>query len=219
MKNRTSLLIVVSICVILLVTFFSGINSQKSAKQETTNIKINLPSIPDSLFKSGDLIFRDGRGFISNAFRKLSRTDPRYSHAGIIHRENEKIFVYHLIGGEENKNSRMRKDLLADFCNPFQANSFGVYRSDLDGSKVDSLATNLYHKGIIFDADFDLSTDDKMYCTELVFKILTKVSAKENYLPLTVLSGIKYEACDNIYLSPHSKKIYSLNYAFTNEKK
>jgi hypothetical protein len=48
-----------------------------------------------------------------------------------------------------------------------------------------------------------------MYCTELVYKILKKVSGKDNFLPLTNFSGVLYESCDNIYLSPHVVKIYT----------
>jgi hypothetical protein len=209
----------IGISMIILVTFFSGKNTRQSTRLTSSKLKLITSSIPDSLFNSGDLIFRDGRGYISNAFRKLSRTDPRYSHAGIIHRENGKVYVYHLIGGEDNKNNKMKKDDLDDFINPLQANSFGIYRCDLDGNKIDSIASIYFKQQIVFDADFNLSTDDKMYCTEFLYKILTKVSGKENYLPLTVLPGMKYVACDNIYLSSHSKNIYSLNYEFTNEKK
>ena len=179
-----------------------------------SNGKIKTPLIPDSLFRSGDIIFRDGRGVISSAFRKLSLTDPRYSHAGIIHKENGSVFVYHMLGGERGLNNKMRKDLLSYFCNPIQSNSFAVYRMDQNGKKIDSLAAYYFSKNLEFDTAFSLATDDKMYCTELIYKILIKVSGKDNFLPLTTFSGVKYEACDNIYLSLHSKKIYSINYSF-----
>jgi len=182
-------------------------------KNKSENVKFNNKNIPDSLFHSGDLIFRDGRGFISSAFRKLSLTDPHYSHAGIIHRENGKIFVYHLIGGEGQQN-KMRKDLLENFCSSLQANSFAIYRSDQNGEQIDSLAKYFFSKEIEFDSGFSLMTNDKMYCTELLYKILVKVSGQDNFLSLTTLSGIKYVSCDNIYLSPHMKKIYAIDYSF-----
>jgi hypothetical protein len=189
--------------------------SYSTIREHETKTNINSTSnplrisYPDSLFHSGDLIFRDGRGIISSTFRKLSLTDPKYSHAGIIHRENGKIFVYHMIGGEENKTNKMRKDLLSDFCCPIQSNAFGVYRTDQNENEIDSLAGYYFSNHLEFDTHFDLTTDDKMYCTELIYKILKKVSGQDNFLPLSVLSGVNYEACDNIYLSSHSKKIYS----------
>ncbi len=176
--------------------------------------KIKTPFIPDTLFHSGDIIFRDGRGVISSAFRRLSLTDPRYSHAGIIHKENGVVYVYHILGGERNPNNKMRKDLLSYFCSPLQSNSFAVYRMDQNGKKIDSLAAYYFLKKLEFDTGFNLATDNKMYCTELIYKILIMVSGQDNFLPLTTISGLKYEACDNIYLSSHSKKIYSINYSF-----
>jgi hypothetical protein len=157
---------------------------------------------------SGDIIFRDGRGAISSVFRKCSLTDHSYSHAGVLHIENGIPYVYHLIGGE-GRVSFMRKDLMSDFCRIEEANAYGIFRCDLDPEKIDSMAGHFYREKIAFDAKFDLSTDDKMYCTEMVYKILTKVSGNDNFIPLTTVNNIKYCSCDNIFLSPHFTKIYS----------
>jgi len=168
-------------------------------------------SIPDSLFLPGDIIFREGRGIISDAFRQMSLNDKKYSHAGIIHGYNNQLYVFHTIGGEENKDRKMRMDLLSDFISPLQSNAFAVYRTDLDNMKIDSIASTFYGNEVKFDAEFDLGTLDKLYCTEMVYRILTHVSGNDNYLPLTELSGVKYVSCDNIYLSPHLKNIFTQN--------
>lgn len=179
---------------------------------------INQKRFPDSLFRSGDIIFRDGRGFLSMAFRKMSLISPEYSHAGIIHREGEKVFVYHVIGGEGNQTNLMRKEPLNNFCSPQESNSFGVYRSDLNGKQIDSLAGYYFSKRLNFDTKFDLSSDDKMYCTELVYRILINISGKNNFIPLTTLSGVDYVACDNIFLSPHMTKVFSSINKLSDEK-
>lgn len=213
MKKIPDLFLIAFLMGASLMISFKNRNEEIAQSNKSTG-KIKTPLLPDSLFRSGDIIFRDGRGVISSAFRRLSLTDPRYSHAGIIHKENGLVFVYHILGGERGRNNKMRKDLLSFFCNPLQSNSFAVYRMDQNGKKIDSLATHYFSKKLEFDTGFNLSTDDKMYCTELIYKILIKVSGQENYLPLTNFSGVKYEACDNIYLSSHSKKIYSFNYSY-----
>jgi hypothetical protein len=177
------------------------------------HLKISTPrfSIPYQQLRSGDIIFRDGRGAVSSLFRNFSKTDPRYSHAGIIHREDNQAYVYHVIGGEGNE-GLMRKEKLADFCSNLQAYSFAVYRTDLDGKIIDSVAGNFFRNHLSFDAHFDLNSDDKMYCTELVYKILRQVSSDNNFLPLTTIAGVVYCACDNIYTSPHLTNIYSHAY-------
>ncbi len=166
-------------------------------------------NISDSLFRSGDLIFRDGRGVISSAFRLFSLKSPLYSHAGIVHRENGEIYIYHIIGGESNSPGKMKKELLTGFIDPLQANAFAVYRVNISPVLIDSFATDYYSKNIEFDKKFDLKSNDKMYCTELVYRILQQASGDKNFIPLTEISGVQYVACDNIYLSSNSKLIYS----------
>jgi len=171
---------------------------------------------PDSAkLQSGDLIFRHGRGAISNGLMALNLREKKYSHVGIIHIENEKVFVYHAIGGEENKTNKLRKDPVEVFCNPNDIHSFAVYRLDLSEDQrkeEDSLSRVYYKSGLEFDTKFDLSTNDKMYCTEFVYKIVSRITGNLNYISLSAFSGMKYIACDNLYLNSHSKFIYSYNY-------
>ena len=165
--------------------------------------------------RSGDLIFRHGRGFISNSLAHFSKKDSRYSHAGIITFINGKPYVYHSIGGEENITNKLRRESLTTFCNPDNNHSFGIYRLDLNQMQLremDSAASAYYKAGLEFDTDFDLATDDKMYCTEFVYKIINGIVHDKNYIPLSEVSGKKYVACDDIYINPHSTKIYSYVY-------
>jgi hypothetical protein len=199
--------------ILLLAIFISFSFNKKNSFDSNDAISNNqLQKFSDTLFQSGDIIFRDGRGIISNIFRRLSLKDPKYSHAGIIHVENKNIFVYHMLGGEGGKNNTMRKERIESFCNSFQSNGFGVYRTDQNAASIDSLATVYYNKHIVFDDKFNLSTDDQMYCTELIYKILKEVSGQDNFLPLTAFSGTKYIACDDIFLSSHLRLIQNRKY-------
>ena len=200
-KNRILFVIVPLACIVLMLSF-------REPEQNDRRVPIfAIDSISLSPVQSGDIIFRDGRGFMSSAFRKLSLTEPAYSHTGIIHRIDKKLYVYHLIGGENNPDGLMRLERIENFLNPENALAFAVYRSDLDNSEIDSLAGVFYNAKIKFDMDFDLATDDRMYCTEMVYKILCSVSRMDNYLPLSKISGHSYIACDNIYLSRHMTNI------------
>lgn len=213
MKTRIDIFLMIVIIMAVIFILTASVNHAKiPLPNETMSLKI-----PISDFKTGDIIFRDGRGIISSIFRKLSLTDKQFSHAGIIHIENEKRYVYHLIGGEDNPGNVMQKESLESFCSKSNAGAFGIYRSDLPGNLIDRVATCYFSRAIMFDLQFNLDTDDKMYCTEMVYKILTAVSGNKNYIPLTVVNEMKYVACDNIFLSPHCKKIFSMNYS-THEK-
>ena len=168
----------------------------------------------DSL-KSGDLILRHGRGIISDAFMQLSVKEKKYSHSGLIHKEGGKVYVYHAIGGEDNPDSKLRKDWLTTFCDPRYVHSFAIYRYDLNERKkkiLDSLATQLYNKGVLFDLKFDLATDSVMYCSEFVYKSLQKASNQKDYISTNKVNGITYVPIDNLYLNKHCSFIYSHSY-------
>ena len=168
-----------------------------------------------SKLRTGDLIFRHGRGFISNALMSLGRHEQKFSHAGIVAIEAGETFVYHAIGGEENKSNRLRKDPLRLFCDPTAVHSFGVFRTDLAQDNLERIVSEVnafYREGLEFDTHFDLETDDKMYCTELIYKVFKKVLGNENYLSLSAFSGKKFIGCDDLYLNEHSRLIYLYQY-------
>lgn len=199
----------IRIWVILVVT--ASVTIYFFLRNTTASTTESLLQLPDSIIQSGDIIFRDGRGVISMIFRNTSLNDQSYSHAGFIHKEGPETYVYHIIGGESDS-SVMRKEKISDFCSRREAYAFGIYRSGLNESKIDSLAGHYFSQQLRFDDKFDLLTDNKMYCTELVYKILTTVSKVDNFLPLTTVRNVSYCSCDNIFLSPHIKKIYSYKY-------
>jgi hypothetical protein len=201
------------ILILIAIITVSGILAWKGGQGTIGKYNTNIASdIPTELIQSGDLIFRDGRGIISKTFKSFSIKDPRFSHVGFIHKESGCVFVYHIIGDAQNKNDNMRKELLSNFISPLQANAFAIYRSNLNPKKIDSLSGVLFNKKIQFDSSFDLKTDDKMYCTEFVYKVLSIVSGQNNFIPLNTVSGKEFVACDNIYLSSNMENIYSRNY-------
>lgn len=132
------LLIIASGTLVLILLATSGWIEPVTARMQPVQIRTTwIQAAPDlNQLKSGDLIFRHGRGFISNAFQKLSKEDPRYSHAGIIEVENGQAFVYHCIGGEENKSNKMKRETLSAFCRPDHNHTFGIYRTDLNPKQM-----------------------------------------------------------------------------------
>lgn len=180
------------------------------------NRKLWLKAMPAATtLHSGDLIFRHGRGFISNALMSLGQREKKYSHAGIVAVENGNVYVYHSIGGEQNISNKLRKDKLEDFCSPQDVHAFGIYRSDLSPGQIVSVMekiTDYYKDELEFDTRFDLLSDDKMYCTELVYKIFNAVSGERNYISLSTVGDKVYVACDDLYLNPHFKLVYSFKY-------
>lgn len=127
--------------------------------------------------KSGDIILRNGTDEVSRAARSFNRVDTSFSHCGIVLLENDTLFVYHALGGEYNPSQKLRRDPIDNFCFPSDVDRFAIYRYELEPQQYDSLSTivrRYYAAGLQFDLYFNFLTDDRMYCSEFVFKCLNR---------------------------------------------
>jgi hypothetical protein len=147
---------------------------------------------------------------ISNAFRLASIKKPLYSHAGIVHQQGGHFYVIHLIDGGES-NGKIQMQPIEQFCSKSECFSFGIYRTEIKDSEIDKNALLLLRSGIHFDSRFELSTNDKMYCTEMIYKTLQK-SSPDFSLPLTTVSGQTYVACDDLFLAKGNQLIFNHTY-------
>jgi hypothetical protein len=128
------------------------------------------------IIATGDLIVRTGNDFTSQSLRSLNQRDKRYSHCGIASIENDTVFVYHALGGEWNPDQKIRRDIFADFAEPYSNRGIGIYQYQLSPDEINSLMVTvkrLYVMDIMFDMEFDLQTNDRMYCSEFVYKAYT----------------------------------------------
>ena len=162
-------------------------------------------TIDPSWVKTGDLVLRRGKGFISEMAREFCRQDPSFSHSGIIKEEEGRLWVYHALGGEARQSNKMQKEPIELFLHPQICFDFAFYRYTLSESeqmKFDSVLTAYYQAGIEFDLDFDYLTDDQMYCSELIAKALVNATENKNFIPLSMVVDKPYVAIDNLYLNP-----------------
>lgn len=160
---------------------------------------------------SGDLIMRTGNDFTSDVLRKLSLRDKTYSHSGIASLENDTLFVYHAMGGEWNPDKKIRRDPFLLFCNPYENRGFGIFRYSLNENETAHFLSNIktyYQQEIPFDMQFDLATDDKMYCTELIYKALDQILS----LPTTTIKGIQFIAPEDLYNTPGCAVIKQIDF-------
>lgn len=116
--------------------------------------------------KNGDLITRTGNDFTSESLRMLNRRNTTYSHCGIASIEHDSIFVYHALGGEFNPDQKISRDLVSAFADPHSNRGIGIFSfglPDRTQEKLILIVKDLFHKGVMFDMDFDLKTDGRMY--------------------------------------------------------
>jgi len=123
--------------------------------------------------RNGDLILRRGRSIESFAIF-LADNNRDFSHIGIVAMENGIPYVIHIVPGDtEDTNEKVRKERPEAFLSKEKASRFAVYRSIFTAEELKAVASKAmeyYEKGIEFDNDYDLVSDQKLYCTELVLK-------------------------------------------------
>jgi len=137
---------------------------------------------------NGDLILRCGRSTESFAVY-LADANSVFTHIGIIAIENDIPYVIHAV---PSKTNLIQKEILSSFINPKNASKFAVYRSNINEvylDKVVKTANSYYLHKYEFDTKYDLTTNTKLYCTELILKafnnvgINLKIKSKElNYI-------------------------------------
>jgi hypothetical protein len=66
---------------------------------------------------------------------------------------------------------------------------------------VDSVVKAWYKNGLTFDMKFDLTTDEKMYCSEFVSKAITIATDRTVTFSTTRLNKFEFIALDNLYLN------------------
>jgi hypothetical protein len=165
--------------------------------------------------RSADLILRTGKDYTSRLIKNISIHDKTYSHAGIASWENDTLFVYHAIGGEWNPDQKIRRDVFELFCNPYENRGFGIYRYQISNTQQKSIINyiqDFYHSKITFDMQFDLGTDNKMYCTELVYKTIKRATSDSVNLLTTTQNNRTFVAVDNLFMNPFCGEIKRISF-------
>jgi hypothetical protein len=189
--------------------------SQKVKPLNSANYNYNFDSC-QALIKSGDLIVRLGNDDISQLFANLNTRNKNYSHCGVAIVTDSSINVYHIIGGVYNQEGLLRVERLVDFINPKNNARWGIVRFVLDSVERNLFCGKIceyYKRGIAFDNKFDLMSDNKMYCSELVYKSLVFASKDSSIVrPTIAYNGKPYIAIDDLLGNKWSQTICEVVY-------
>jgi hypothetical protein len=192
-----------------------------------------IKKMEDSI-REGDLILRCGNDFISESLSDFSQNEKLYSHSGIAIIDNGTMYVYSNMAGDINPDEIMRRDIVDSFITPAHNIAIGIYRYDITTPELENLKNIIhthYNNKLPFDMNFDLATNDRMYCAEMIAKSVEQATGhrivfskslitpglKEKYLkkllekkviPSAKVAGQReYLALDNLYLNPHCREV------------
>ncbi len=174
---KSILKIVLAIIILTLLTFiifFSFNSSSIDTYSYDNQLEIDI-----SLLENGDIIFRKGRSFVSQMVLQIDSRSP-FSHVGIIMKNEDSVFVIHSVPDEDDDGiDKVKIDDLKTFLLFDRASAISVYRLNNENvQSIKNIAVNYAKEkaiaGIPFDGGFDLSNDERLYCTELIWKAFKK---------------------------------------------
>ena len=193
---------------LLIMVLISCTIRDKKPEEQSHSINAYAPFLEkikegNTLLKDGDLVLRSGEEISSQLIKKINRLDQTWSHSGIVLYENGYPYIYHIVTGDENPSEKLRRDSLERYSNPRKNSGFAIYRYDMNQEELQSFRNTImdfYKKNIQFDSLFNLKTDDKMYCSEMIRKAL--IIATNNRIKLETTKPTELEAK---FFAPHLK--------------
>ena len=192
--------------------------------------------IADSI-REGDLVLRCGNDFTSESLRDFSQQEKLYSHSGIALMNEGVTYVYSNMAGDLNPDEVMRRDKVDSFLTPANNIAAGVYRYDYSKEEIEKLKVIVnahYINKLQFDMNFDLSTDNKMYCAEMIAKSIEQATdnrilipkslvndeLRQKYLKIALQKKVipsaksvdqrEYWSIDNLYLNSHCREVIKI---------
>lgn len=167
------------------------------------------------LLQTGDLLVRRGDDMTSYMLSQLNTDDKTYSHCGIVVVEDGYPYVYHSIGGEDNPDQILRRDSAHYWCSPANNHAFAAYRYGMGDSvkqKLVHVVRSFYKEKRMFDMSFDLQTDDRLYCSEMIYKAICQATGNDGYIKLSNNYGRMFVGVDDLYLSDYTEPICRIRF-------
>lgn len=191
----------------------------QSAKDKPRTDTIAHQRIYDSaatLLAHGDLVLRLGRDDLSKMFARLNVRNPKYAHCGVAFSTPKGFWVYHVIAGAAHPEGTVVIEPLSSFVSAKDIEQWAIIRYDFTPNQKALFLQNIqddYRRKISFDKDFDLATDQAMYCSEMIYKAIIKATADTTYIQQTKThAGKPYIAVDNLFEHKHCQTICEVVY-------
>ncbi len=126
--------------------------------------------------RSGDVVFIRGKSIRSAVVGFFEGGYRAYSHVGIVILENGCPFIIHADPAHNAVADRVMREAWDVVISPKRIGAAAIFRMadsnfvDSPNIKASTVALQFWRDELPFDHEFDLSTPQKLYCTELVWR-------------------------------------------------
>lgn len=159
------------------------------------------------LARPGDVVFKADGGVWGRLADSFSDDGEGYGHVGIVSAAADgALRVIHAGGDPLSREGRVQETPLTDFLGA--AKIAALYRPVLAGEALDralAFAGEAAARSAPFDSDFSLDTEDRLYCTELVWRALSAATGEDAVPRKSERRGKVYVALDDLQQSPRLK--------------
>lgn len=165
--------------------------------------------------RTGDVVLRKGIGTFSNLLAEVNLRDKSYSHCGIAVVENGYPFIYHAIGGEDERRPCIRRDSASRFFSPRTCIGGAIARYSFADSVLGGIKNTIRwyrSRKPVFDTRFSLQTEDSLYCSEFVYRVIAAATADTGYIPISSIPKGRFVGTDDLFLNPHASIVWRVNY-------
>ncbi|MFZ4399049.1 MAG: YiiX/YebB-like N1pC/P60 family cysteine hydrolase [Bacteroidales bacterium] len=164
-----SFVIILSLIMILFVYNYCTKQDHSFSTYTLTNEEINL-------IQNGDIILRHGYGLASDIIVKTLNEKYDISHCAIICKNGNQINVIHSVSQSLSDFDGLQSQTLKRFICDSKENSIIVVRfknQKNNGNEVLAKRAAYYlSKKLPFDNDFNLNDSSRIYCTELIWRVI-----------------------------------------------
>ena len=144
----------------------------------TLTFYLNASQQTSTNLLSGDIIFRKESSMLSDLFSQIDKSE--YSHIGIIKKEKDKYYVYHMESTGEG--SDLKKDKLNFFLKYNEKSKIIRLNYQMSKTKFSKIIKKYEKMNPEFDYKFKLNNGiKKLYCTEFVNRIFQELINKNIY--------------------------------------
>ena len=152
---------------------------------------------PPAGIAAGDIVFRRGSGIWTAFFVAASQREKRFSHVGIIVSDGKGGFSILHAEANDLGTGRVKVDSWTQFFKG--ATEAAVYRCACkDVDPADIVREGMCRLGVPFDNEFNISSEEKLYCTELVM-VAVNSAARRKVISTSGEGKIEMVALDDVY--------------------
>lgn len=152
---------------------------------------------PADDWRTGDIVLLGNDSAWGFVARRFADSDDRWSHAGMVLREGQRVSVVHMDGSPMG--GQIRREALSAFT--AHARHVRVIRPGLDAverARVSGWLRGQVARDTAFDTGFRLDDGPAMYCSELVWRALDQVAMTPGVDSLPRIAGRVYVPVDRL---------------------